>query len=93
MSGAAAARALEARFHGITRSVLDRHRKKCSRLDAAERAVVAAIAAEVVRAIVGRPVLELSRCGEPSLVRAAIELFGVPAEPDGEETSPPALPY
>ncbi len=77
MSGAAAAKALEARFEGITKSELARLRKKFGRLDSDQHAQIAAITTQVVRAIALQPTLVLAAEEEPALVRAIVDLFDV----------------
>lgn len=77
MSGAAAARALEARFDSIMKSELSRLHRKVSRLDADHHVDVAAITAEVIRAIARQPARVLARQEEPALVRAVVDLFDV----------------
>lgn len=78
MSGAVAARALEAQFESIRRSEFTRLHKKVSALSPEHRAQVDAITALVVHAIARGPAEALARDATPSLVAAALELFGVP---------------
>jgi hypothetical protein len=82
MSGARAARALEARFAAVADAELGRLHRKTARLEAPQRSLVESIAAEVVRAIALRPAQALHAGAEPALVETLVRLFGVSTDTD-----------
>jgi len=81
MSGALAARALEAQFESIRRSEFTRLRRKVAAFSPEFVAQVDAITADVVRAIARRPVAALEADATPGLVQVALELFHLPSPP------------
>ncbi|MEW6322507.1 MAG: hypothetical protein AB1635_15640 [Acidobacteriota bacterium] len=81
MSGANAARALQAHFEEVRKSELTRLRKKVAALSADQQAAVDAITASVIRGIARRPAAALARDGSPALVRAVVDLFRMAQQP------------
>lgn len=77
MSGASAAKALEARFESIRQSEFTRLRKKVASLSPEHVAEVDAITASVVHAIARWPKAALGGDAAPVLVQAVVDLFHV----------------
>jgi hypothetical protein len=72
------AQALLDRFDDVCRTELQRLRKKTAALSEAQRAEVAAIAAEVTHGIAARAADALTReADRPQLARIVVRLFGV----------------
>jgi glutamyl-tRNA reductase len=77
VSGASAARALEARFEAIRRAEFTRLRRKLAGLRPEDAAEVDAITARIVHAIAERPASVLMTRGGSRLVEAVVALFQV----------------
>lgn len=90
MSGASAAKALEARFESIRQSEFTRLRKKVAALSPEHVAEVDAITASVVHAIARWPAAALGGEVAPALVQAVVDLFRV--SPPAERPANPAAP-
>ena len=82
VTGAAAAKALMARFDAIRKAEWSRLGRKVASLDQRQRAEVEAIVASVVRALAEPPAQRLATARDPQLPQAALRLFELSDEFD-----------
>lgn len=92
MGDSVVVRALEAQFESIRRTELARLRKKTNRLTPADRELLEAVTADIVRALLAQPAAVLDE-GRPELMRALVDLFKILPPPDSRDPEPRTLTF